>query len=105
MNAKPTTQKISGDKNEYSIQSEPNEIKSITGTFNGYLLATGATRNVIKVQLIDATDDKNPKVLRTMTYYAGSSFVLRQYFPGTKTIAIRIANLGDTQNTVQLKFQ
>ena len=86
-------------------ENEINEIKSIAGTFNGYLLATGATRNVIKVQLIDATDEKNPKVLRTMTYYAGSSFVLRQYFPGTKIIAIRIANLGDTQNTVQLKFQ
>jgi len=105
MNAKPTSQKISGDKKEYSIQSEPNEIKSIIGTFNGYLLASGATRNIIKVQLIDATDAKNPKVLRTMTYYAGSSFMLRQYFPGTKTIAIRIANMGDTQNTVQLKFQ
>lgn len=105
MNAKPTSQKISGDKKEYSIKSEPNEIKSIIGTFNGYLLATGATRNIIKVQLIDATDANNLKVLRTTTYYAGSSFMLRQYFPGTKTIAIRIANMGDTQNTVQLKFQ
>lgn len=105
MSKKPSNQKVSGEKGEYSIEMEPNEVKNLIGVFQGYLLAEGATQNIIKVQLIDITDEANPKILRTTTYYAGTSFVLRQYFPGTKAIAIRVANQADTQNTVRFKFQ
>lgn len=102
MNA--STESVFVEKGDHTFQLEPDEIKSVNGTYKNLLLATGLTRGYITVKLIDITDKKNQKVLRTDYITAGTSFVLRQLFNGTKTIKVEIANTGTTVNIVQLKF-
>lgn len=99
-----STESDSEDNGDYSFQMNPGEVKNVSGTYKNLLLATGLTRGYITVKLIDITEKKNQKVLRTDYITAGTSFVLRQLFDGTKKIKVEITNTGTTVNIVQLKF-
>ena len=104
MNASTDSGSSSKEKGDYTFQMNPDEVKSVSGTYKNLLLATGLTRGYITVKVIDVTDKNNQKVLRTDYITAGTSFVLRQLFDGTKKIKVEITNTGTTVNVVQLKF-
>jgi hypothetical protein len=96
----------SEERGSYTLQFGPNETKSVTETFTGFILATGTTKITIRIQFIDITDPANPNVIRTATVSTGASFTLRNNFSGqTKTIKVEITNLTTESNTVYLTLQ
>lgn len=95
----------SGERGSYTLKMEPNETKSITRTFTGFIFASGIPIKSIRLKFIDITDSTNPKILRSEVISAGAQFKIRNNFTGTKTIKTEITNLANTENTVNLTLQ
>jgi hypothetical protein len=103
--AAATGELASEARGSYTLQLGPNETKSVTETFTGFILATGLAKASVKIQFVDITDPSNPKVIRSENISFGASFTLRSNFSGTKTIRVDVANLKSEAGSVNLTLQ
>jgi uncharacterized membrane protein YdbT with pleckstrin-like domain len=103
--AATTEESASEVRGSYTLQLGPNETKSVTETFTGFILGTGLAKANVKIQFVDITDPSNPKVIRSATISFGANFTLRSNFSGTKTIRVDVTNLKSEAGSVNLTLQ
>jgi len=103
--AATTEESASEVRGSYTLQLGPNETKSVTEKFTGFILGTGLAKANVRIQFIDVTDPSNPKVIRSEVISFGANFTLRSNFSGTKTIRVDVTNLKSEAGSVNLTLQ